>query len=215
MNTPIGREGKQAKPRQLHNTQWGMVCPCEVPEGQAVGLVKNLSLMAYVSVGQDSAPVVEVRRLPLHGLVPCGSHVLVAAPPQLLDEWGLYHLEDVEPAKVSVSTKVFVNGNWIGVVPNPEEIVRTLREHRRNGTVHWEVSVVRDVFSRVRCGDDVWLVGHVRPCVQEIQVFSDAGRICRPLFVVGEDQKLVIKVPHVPRSVYSVANRRVCVAVAH
>eukprot|EP00968_Pinguiococcus_pyrenoidosus_P001843 scaffold91_cov254-Pinguiococcus_pyrenoidosus.AAC.10 len=25
MNTPLGREGKQPKPRQLHNTQWGMV----------------------------------------------------------------------------------------------------------------------------------------------------------------------------------------------
>ncbi|VDO43086.1 unnamed protein product, partial [Brugia timori] len=37
-NSPIGREGKLAKPRQLHNTQWGMVCPAETPEGQAVGL---------------------------------------------------------------------------------------------------------------------------------------------------------------------------------
>lgn len=50
MNTPIGREGKQPKPRQLHNTHWGMICPCETPEGQAVGLVKNLALMAYISV---------------------------------------------------------------------------------------------------------------------------------------------------------------------
>ena len=23
-----------AKPRQLHNTHWGMVCPAETPEGQ-------------------------------------------------------------------------------------------------------------------------------------------------------------------------------------
>lgn len=27
INSPIGREGKLAKPRQLHNTQWGMICP--------------------------------------------------------------------------------------------------------------------------------------------------------------------------------------------
>ena len=45
-NTPLGREGKIAKPRQLHNTHWGMVCPAETPEGQACGLVKNLALMA-------------------------------------------------------------------------------------------------------------------------------------------------------------------------
>jgi DNA-directed RNA polymerase II subunit RPB2 len=49
-NTPLGREGKQAKPRQLHNTQWGMICPCETPEGGSIGLVKNLALMAYISV---------------------------------------------------------------------------------------------------------------------------------------------------------------------
>ena len=58
-NTPIGRDGKIAKPRQLHNTHWGMVCPAETPEGQACGLVKNLALMAYISVGSPSAPIVE------------------------------------------------------------------------------------------------------------------------------------------------------------
>ena len=48
INSPIGREGKLAKPRQLHNTQWGMICPAETPEGQACGLVKNLALMTYI-----------------------------------------------------------------------------------------------------------------------------------------------------------------------
>lgn len=59
-NTPIGREGKQARPRQLHNTHWGMICPAETPEGHAVGLVKNLALMAYVTVGSDALPVLEL-----------------------------------------------------------------------------------------------------------------------------------------------------------
>jgi DNA-directed RNA polymerase II subunit RPB2 len=59
LNTPIGREGKLAKPRQLHNTHWGMVCPAETPEGQACGLVKNLALMTYISVGSASAPIIE------------------------------------------------------------------------------------------------------------------------------------------------------------
>ena len=50
-NTPLARTGKQAKPRQLHNSHWGMVCPAETPEGQAVGLVKNMALMAYITTG--------------------------------------------------------------------------------------------------------------------------------------------------------------------
>lgn len=37
VNSPIGREGKLAKPRQLHNSLWGMMCPAETPEGQVSG----------------------------------------------------------------------------------------------------------------------------------------------------------------------------------
>ncbi len=36
-----------------------MICPAETPEGQACGLVKNLALMAYISVGSASAPILE------------------------------------------------------------------------------------------------------------------------------------------------------------
>ena len=51
LNSPIDRTGKTARPRQLHNTHWGVVCPAETPEGHAIGLVKNLALMAYIAVG--------------------------------------------------------------------------------------------------------------------------------------------------------------------
>lgn len=47
VNSPVGRDGKMAKPRQLHATTWGMICPAETPEGHAVGLVKNLSLIGF------------------------------------------------------------------------------------------------------------------------------------------------------------------------
>jgi DNA-directed RNA polymerase II subunit RPB2 len=47
VNSPIGRDGKLAKPRQLNNTQWGMICPAETPEVSAflpdhAGQVTNL-----------------------------------------------------------------------------------------------------------------------------------------------------------------------------
>ena len=31
-----------------------MICPAETPEGKPIGLVKNLALMALVSVGKNS-----------------------------------------------------------------------------------------------------------------------------------------------------------------
>src|SRR5688572_33247380 len=96
-NTPLGREGKIAKPRQLHNTHWGMVCPAETPEGQACGLVKNLALMSYISVGSASAPIIE-----------------------FLEEWTMENLEEMSVANLSASTKVFVNGVWVGIHREPE-----------------------------------------------------------------------------------------------
>jgi DNA-directed RNA polymerase II subunit RPB2 len=60
LNTPLPKSGKLSKPRQLHNSHWGMVCPAETPEGQACGLVKNLSLMALVSVGSPTKILADV-----------------------------------------------------------------------------------------------------------------------------------------------------------
>lgn len=58
LTTSLSKQGKLTKPRQLHNSHWGMICPAETPEGQACGLVKNLTLMALVSVGSNSTDVI-------------------------------------------------------------------------------------------------------------------------------------------------------------
>jgi DNA-directed RNA polymerase II subunit RPB2 len=60
LNTPIAKTGKLAKPRQLHNTHWGMICPAETPEGAACGLVKNLALMAFVTVGSSATQIQQI-----------------------------------------------------------------------------------------------------------------------------------------------------------
>ena len=48
---PIQSSSKSAKPRLLHNTHFGLICPSETPEGQKIGIVKNFSLMAKVTLG--------------------------------------------------------------------------------------------------------------------------------------------------------------------
>ena len=154
-NTPLGREGKIAKPRQLHNTHWGMVCPAETPEGQACGLVKNLSLMACISVGSISAPVID-----------------------FLQEWNLESLEENARSSEATFTKVFVNGVWMGVHRDPANLVKTLKKLRRKDDISPEVSVVRDIRER------------------ELRLYTDAGRVCRPLFIV-EDQTLLLTKQHI------------------
>ena len=156
INSPIGREGKAAKPRQLHNTQWGVICPAETPEGQACGLVKNLALMAYVSVGCASGPLLE-----------------------FLDEWALEPLEEVAPSVIPGATKVFVNGVWVGVHRDAAHLVATLRAMRRQVDLNTEVGIVHDVG------------------LGELRLHTDAGRACRPLFIVAPDGTPVIKKEHI------------------
>lgn len=145
-NTPIGRDGKLAKPRQLHNTHWGLVCPAETPEGQACGLVKNLSLMCYVSVGTPAEPLVE-----------------------FMIHRGMEVIEEYEPTRYPHATKIFVNGTWVGVHQDPKHLVNQVLDTRRKGYLKYEVSLVRDIRD------------------QEFQIFSDAGRVMRPIFTVQQE----------------------------
>ncbi|XP_025093767.1 DNA-directed RNA polymerase II subunit RPB2 [Pomacea canaliculata] len=156
LNSPIGRDGKLARPRQLHNTQWGMICPAETPEGAAVGLVKNLALMAYISVGSQPSPILE-----------------------FLEEWSMENLEEVAPSAIADTTKIFVNGCWVGIHRDPDQLMSTLRKLRREmDIIVSEVSMIRDFQDR------------------EVRIYTDAGRICRPLLIV-ENQKLLLKKSHI------------------
>eukprot|EP00051_Salpingoeca_urceolata_P023095 m.387959 g.387959 ORF g.387959 m.387959 type:complete len:1181 (-) comp20066_c18_seq9:1399-4941(-) len=160
LNSPIDRSGKIARPRQLHNTHWGMICPAETPEGQAVGLVKNLALMAYISVGSTAAPILE-----------------------FLDEYSTDTLDEIQAGSIKTATKIFVNGMWVGVHSDPDHLVETMRKLRRQkGVITAEVSIFRDVRE------------------QEVHVYTDAGRICRPLLIVDKQndvQQLRLKARHI------------------
>jgi DNA-directed RNA polymerase II subunit RPB2 len=133
-----------------------MICPAETPEGHAVGLVKNLALMAYISVGSQPSPILE-----------------------FLEEWSMENLEEIAPSAISEATKIFVNGCWVGIHREPDLLMNTLRKLRRQmDIIVSEVSMVRDIRDR------------------EIRIYTDAGRICRPLLIV-ENQKLLLKKRHI------------------
>lgn len=79
----------------------------------------------------------------------------------------------------SSATKIFVNGCWVGIHREPEHLMSTLRRLRRQmDIIVSEVSMVRDIRER------------------EIRIYTDAGRICRPLLIV-ENQKLLLKKHHI------------------
>lgn len=128
LNTPIAKQGKLAKPRQLHNTHWGMICPAETPEGAACGLVKNLALMAFVSVG-------------------CNPAYLIS----LLEDLGVERLDSIShqaPSSSGGRVKVFVNGNWFGLSADADDLVASVLRLRRTLEIPKEIAIVRDIKNR-------------------------------------------------------------------
>ena len=126
LNTPLEKTGKITKPRQLHNTHWGMLCPAETPEGQACGLVKNLSLMTFVSVGTPAKMIQET-----------------------LDNYPDFQkLSEVHPSDIRGRNKIFYNGSWIGITDQPEIIMKGLLNQRRRATISKEISIVNNFVNK-------------------------------------------------------------------
>ena len=160
-----------------------MVCPAETPEGQAVGLVKNMALMAYITTGTSQGKFVLSYIYSFYQfnsvVTDCFTHCPVPVM-EFLEEFSTENLTDILPSVIAEPTtcKIFVNGNWVGIHRDPKQLVHTFRSLRRMIDIDAEVSIVRDIPE------------------SEVRIYTDAGRICRPLFIVT-DQELAIKKHHI------------------
>ncbi len=152
--SPLSRGQAHYEARDLHGTHWGRLCPFETPEGINCGLVKNLALSAYISVGVDES---EVEKLLYDlGVIP-------------LDDLIRETLQQGIPPEVMMTgSKVFLNGKPIGYHPNGGELASTLRKLRREGKISYEVSVAHIVDEHVN----------------EVYINTDEGRLMRPVVVV-------------------------------
>lgn len=59
VSTPMARETKNPKPRQLHPTSWGLICPMDTPEGGACGLTKAIAMLTHIRIGTFSDAILE------------------------------------------------------------------------------------------------------------------------------------------------------------
>ena len=91
----------------------------------------------------------------------------------LLKEPGinLLSLEKYPKDFLYYQTKVFVNGAWIGVVADPEFVVGRIKTCRRLSFIPVHVSCSWDIQFR------------------EIQIFTDGGRACRPVYYYNSDKQ--------------------------
>ena len=144
INLPIDSSAKVVKPRLLHGSQWGIIDPVDTPDGGNIGFHKHMAIAAHITSGCSSYPIMKYFRsiLKMKLLEECNTKFLYS------------------------STKIIVNGSWVGVLTNPQETMRIIKKYKRNGLLPVYTSISWNIKKK------------------EIQVYTDSGRLCRPVFYV-------------------------------
>ncbi|MCS7106906.1 MAG: DNA-directed RNA polymerase subunit B [Acidilobaceae archaeon] len=171
--SPLSRGQAHFEARDLHGTHWGRLCPFETPEGANVGLVKNLALTAYISVGVSQEAVEKM----------------------LIEEFGVVPIERVlkevlekgtVPEIAVVGSKVFLDGRPIGYHEDGERLAREIRERRRAN------KLCEGKAEEHRCFEIS--VAHIRMGVaDEVYVNADEGRLLRPVIIVKNGKPALTK----------------------
>ena len=149
INLPMDSSAKVVGPRLLNSSQWGFIDPIDTPDGGNIGLHKHLSISTYVTSGSSAHPIIKWIRAntPLKLVLECSTE------------------------QISNSSKVFVNGSWIGVIDTPFELVNLLKLYRRNGVIPVYTSISFDIEHN------------------EVYIYTDSGRLTRPIYYF-DDNKL-------------------------
>jgi len=96
-------------------------CFAETPEGQSIGVVKNISYMAHITIPTNSAALYEY-----------------VAP-------FITKVESIEsPKDLYQKVKVFVNGAWIGITERPTELYENMKHKKYCGIINIYTSIVFD-----------------------------------------------------------------------
>ena len=128
--TPVAKETKNPKPRQLHPTSWGLVCPMDTPEGAGCGLTKSLAMMVHVRVGTFSECIVEQ----LEHLSRVDDTV----------RKGVVSAYDASPELLRSAIPIMVNGvivSYAHGVQIAEHLAKRMRSMRRDELIPFDSSV--------------------------------------------------------------------------
>jgi DNA-directed RNA polymerase II subunit RPB2 len=161
LNLPLDASAKVVGPRLLNSSQWGLIDPIDTPDGGNIGLHKHLAISTHITSGSSSFQLINWLRTntSLKLVLECHTEYLAN------------------------STKIFVNGNWIGVVDKPISsgplsnvkndlgLVDLLKLYRRNGIIPTFTSISFDYEHN------------------EIYIYTDSGRLTRPIYYIDNNEK--------------------------
>jgi len=130
----------------------------ETPEHAKVGLTKHLTLAASIAImQQDQIPVLR----------------------ELLNN-NIDDITSVPVVALSNYTKVFLNGEWLGITNDSIKLVKLLKDMKLNNQISNTAGITHNIRDR------------------EIKVYCDGGRMYRPMLCV-ENNKLVISKKDIER----------------
>jgi DNA-directed RNA polymerase II subunit RPB2 len=149
INLPLDASAKVVGPRHLNGSQWGFIDPLDTPDGGNIGLHKHLAISTHITSGSSSIPMIKWLRAntPMKILLECS------------------------PEYLACSSKLIVNGNWIGVIDKPIELVELLKLYKRNGIVPIFTSISFDYEHN------------------EVFIYTDGGRLTRPVYYVDKGKE--------------------------
>ena len=125
-------------------------CPAETPEGQSIGVVKNISYLGHITIPTNSNPV---RDYVKPFIVPI-EHV-------------------TSSVELYGKVKVFVNGAWIGICENPNELYADMKDKKYKGIINIYTSIIFNYK------------------MSEIRICNDGGRLTRPVMKVRNNRALI------------------------
>lgn len=133
IRSPIESAGvKLITPRKLHSSQYGMTCPNETPEGQEIGIIKNLSLLTMITIHVNESAI----RNKLNNL--------------RKEFKTLKDIRECNVKNIFFSVKIYVNCDLTHIISDDDECKRlydTLRICKRHNTIHPFTSIAWNISS--------------------------------------------------------------------
>lgn len=136
INTSMEKNGKLVQPRKLDNSQFGMICPAETPEGASVGLVKNMALSTNISLSMSSILVREL-------VVDFGTIILEDNLPNNEKNEILKNLGNKDNVLIQI------NGDILGYHNDPEYLYNKLKSYKRSGILYPMISIIWIIKDRL------------------------------------------------------------------
>jgi len=144
--------------RHVDQHCYGYIDSIETPEGNKIGMVKNLALSATVTMDlREQVPIIK----------------------EIIEKLIKTNKYDIYDFNIPITDykkyiKIFINGEWIGFTKNAFKLINILKKKRSHGEIHRHVGIAYYTSTKKD--------------ICEIRINTDAGRLIRPLLTVSDNK---------------------------